>query len=558
MPSGCRGRKNRWGAGGKGLPKQAWPFGNEKTIAAASVAFRRVGLVTDELRTTGTSTAVDRHRLEALRYAVNDEAVQYVAIMRAFTAGLTGLLSDQSAVEIRDALADAGIDLDLDTVDLRLSYLVDHGNLARSPRETEARTLTEYLRNRARYQLTQRGELVHRHVEELLGHTDEAREVSSQMLGGILAGLTSLARNDPPDLERLDPDRVAGEISTVFAQFNELVRSTREFYTYLTRVLARFDLDRSEFQLFKTALIDYLQRFVDEISRYMPQIADVVDELAPRVPLLCARANAGERLLDLEGRLARRSPGLDPVDWQTLRAWFSGDGSRSSDADEVRHLATSAMRALLTNLRRIATSTDREHGRYAELTRLAAWFDTADDDTAHAIWASAFGLYGARHLGFAADDPERPVPPTASWWGSPAAEVPVMLRSQGQRAVVGRSARREDFTAAKMTRLAERDRAERERRAAIAEVIAHQGRLDRIRLGDPAREVLVELYAAALAAGVDGEPAASIPGAAADLVVHQTPGLGTVITSPSGRLTLVGRTLEVRAEAAGSRSATSA
>ena len=110
-----------------------------------------------------------------------------------------------------------------------------------------------------------------------------------------------------------------------------------------------------------------------------------------------------------------------------------------------------------------------------------------------------------------------------------------MLRGQGQRAVVGRSARREDFTAAKMTRLAERDRAERERRAAIAEVVAHQGRLDRVRLGDPAREVLLELYAAALAAGVDGEPAASIPGAAADLVVHPTPGRGTAVTRPSGR-----------------------
>ena len=107
-----------------------------------------------------------------------------------------------------------------------------------------------------------------------------------------------------------------------------------------------------------------------------------------------------------------------------------------------------------------------------------------------------------------------------------------MLRGQGQRAVVGRSARREDFTAAKMTRLAERDRAERERRAAIAEVVAHQGRFDRVRLGDPAREVLLELYAAALAAGVDGEPAASIPGVAADLVVHPTPGRGTVATSP--------------------------
>ena len=38
-------------------------------------------------------------RLEALRYAVNDEAVQYIAIMRLFTSGLTGLLSDQSAAD---------------------------------------------------------------------------------------------------------------------------------------------------------------------------------------------------------------------------------------------------------------------------------------------------------------------------------------------------------------------------------------------------------------------------------------------------------------------------
>ena len=89
--------------------------------------------------------------------------------------------------------------LDEDTVEARLSYLVEHGNLARSPRETEARSLSDYLRNRARYQLSQRGELVHRHVEELLGHSEAAREVSSEMLGGILAGLQALARHDAAD-----------------------------------------------------------------------------------------------------------------------------------------------------------------------------------------------------------------------------------------------------------------------------------------------------------------------------------------------------------------------
>jgi len=83
---------------------------------------------------------VDRVRLEALRYAVNEEAAQYIAIMRLFTSGLTGLLSDQSASEIATALTEVGHDLDDDTVESRLSYLVEHGNLARSPRETEARS----------------------------------------------------------------------------------------------------------------------------------------------------------------------------------------------------------------------------------------------------------------------------------------------------------------------------------------------------------------------------------------------------------------------------------
>ena len=167
-----------------------------------------------------TSTRVDRLRLEALRYAVNDEAVQYVAIMRVFTGGLSGLLSDQAAAEVHAALTEQGVDLDVDTVDARLSYLVEHGNLARSPRETEARTLADYLRNRARYQLTQRGELVQRHVEDLLGHTESAREVSSQMLGGVLAGLTGLAERELSQLRDVDPDQLAREIGTVFAQFD--------------------------------------------------------------------------------------------------------------------------------------------------------------------------------------------------------------------------------------------------------------------------------------------------------------------------------------------------
>ena len=78
----------------------------------------------------------ERHTLGALRYAVNEEAGSYLAIMRLFTAGMSGFLSDQSAAEVTERLAEQGIELDAEATDARLSYLVEHGNLARSPRET--------------------------------------------------------------------------------------------------------------------------------------------------------------------------------------------------------------------------------------------------------------------------------------------------------------------------------------------------------------------------------------------------------------------------------------
>ena len=237
-----------------------------------------------------TGAPFDRLRLAALRYAVNDEAEQYVAVMRVFTEGTAGLLSDLSAREVAERLsADLGIELDVDLVDTRLSYLVQSGNLARSPRETEARSIREYLTTRARYQLTQRGELVHRQVEELLGATDDVREVSTEMLGGILSGLRALTAYDDTSLAEVDPDVLAAQVATLFAQFERLVTSTRAFYASLSQVLARYDLGREDFQAFKAALLDYLQRFVDQIARTMPQIGDLIEAIDP-VPLL-ARAN---------------------------------------------------------------------------------------------------------------------------------------------------------------------------------------------------------------------------------------------------------------------------
>ena len=502
----------------------------------------------------GPITQEERLKLAALRYAVNEESAGYIAIMRLFTSGISGFLSDQSAAEVAERLADQGVLLDVDTVDARLSYLVEHGNLVRSPRETEARSVQEYLTNRARYQLSQRGELVHRQIEELLGHVDSASEVSSEMLGGILAGLVRLDGLGPEEIERTDSDALARDIVTLFAQFHTLVESTRQFYSYLSQVLTRYDLNRDEFQAFKGALLDYLQRFVDEISRHMPQIAERLRSLEPRVEALCGRANSGQRLVGLDGTRARRAAGLAPEDWASLPAWFIGSPGRTADADNVRGLATQAMKALLVNLRRIAAGANREQSRYSDLLRLAGWFDSYDDDGAHALWVAAFGLHPARHLGFPADDDADPVPATESWWRTAVAEVPVSLRTYGERRAAGRSGAREDFSAAKQARLDERRRTQRRRTAALLEIAEHRGTRPEIRVSDDARSTLLELYARAVAAhgGPLEEGAEASCSARLDeeeqelrLTIRRHPGAETVVVSPQGRLSMRDMTLSI-------------
>ena len=491
----------------------------------------------------GTLAPSERQTLGALRYAVNDEAASYLSIMRLFTTGMSGFLSDQSAVEVAERLASQGIELDPDTVDQRLSYLVEHGNLARSPRETEARSVREYLSNRARYQLTPRGELVQRQVEELLQQFDGAREVSSEMLPGILGGIEELIRLSAQGLDEADPRDVGARITTLFVQFEVLVTSTRQFYSYLNQVLTRFDLGRDEFVMFKGALIDYLQRFVDEISRHMPQVADRLRELGPRVPDLCARADAGERLVGLDGSRARRAAGLEPTDWESLTTWFVGSTARRSDADNVRRLATDAMRSLLTNLRRIAAGADRQQSRYHDLVRLARWFDSAGDDRAHDLWAAAFGLYSARHLSFPADPEGDPVPSTRSWWVAPVAEVPVGLRIHGERKAGGSAGPRVDYSAAKRARIAERADQERREGAAARELASHSGEWREVRLSDEARTTFLALYSQALAQL--GRPLAHGTPAHGELrvgeqtlaiAVRAIPGADVTVKSPSGAL----------------------
>jgi uncharacterized protein (TIGR02677 family) len=292
----------------------------------------------------------------------------------------------------------------------------------------------------------------------------------------------------------------------VFLQFETFAGAVTDFYSYVGSVLARGDLDDEEWLGFKHLLLDYLETIVESVTRHTAAVRLALDRLEPLVPLVVERAAAADpaaealRAASPGGEGVERARGRAVGDWVELRTWFGAPGDRSSGAHQLRTAAVRAVGALLANVKRMNAASSRETSLRRHLLRLAGWFDAATPDDAHVLYTSAFGLYGARHLGVSLDaEVAEALPATTSWWRAPAAPVPVSIRERGDRNPRGRVVRVADHRAQKQRLVAERRHEAEEREQAIAELLAVGGRLDEVRLSRAAFQVLLELLGQATA-----------------------------------------------------------
>jgi len=495
-----------------------------------------------------TSAALEAERLRLYAYATAQEASSYIAIMRLFVGAL---LAEWSAND----LVERGIDLPAASIDQRLRYLEQNGNLLASPREVRVTSIAEYQRQPARYTATSLGVRVHRQVEEVLTATGGAREVPRELLAAVAHRLTDLAEMSPAELGASDPATIAETVSTVFLQFETFAGAVTDFYSYVGSVLVRSDLDDDEWLGFKHLLLDYLETIVEGVTRHTASIRRALDRLEPQIPLIVERAGAADPALEAlraaspGGEGLERSRGRSVEDWVELRAWFGVTGDRASGSYQLRAAAVRAVGALLANVKRMNAASSRESSLRRHFLRLASWFDAATPDDAHVLYTSAFALYGARHVGVLLDaEIAEALPATTSWWNAPAAPVAISIRERGDRTPRGRVVRVADHGAQK-ERLAADRRLEADRREqAVAELLAVGDRLDEVRLSAAAFRVLVELLGQAMARfGPDlaGASAALID---ANLVLWVEPSDGSVtMHSASGDLTVHGFRLVVLA-----------
>ncbi|MCM3922370.1 DUF2397 domain-containing protein [Frankia sp. AiPs1] len=145
--------------------------------------------------------------------------------------------------------------------------------------------------------------------------------------------------------------------------------------------------------------------------------------------------------------------------------------------------------------------------RRADLLRLAAWFHSADSETAHRLFDAAFGAYPARHLLLGPGEQDLRAGPNTSWWVAVPVDVPVSLRERGDRTVRGRASRVPD-PKAQTDRLVQQAQERTKARETAAAELPAAGALHGSRLSRAARDLLLELVPAVFTATAGGrEPA---------------------------------------------------
>jgi uncharacterized protein (TIGR02677 family) len=487
-------------------------------------------------------------RLDLYWYATADNVHEYVPIMRLFAGTL---LADLSSAEVVEQLAASGLVMSVEDVESRCRQLELKGNLVRSLRDARVATVADFLRSRSRYQVSKLGARVQRQVEEVLHAGDGAREVARELLGGMVATLDRLLARlgaaDVPGAGALDVDALAADATTLFASQRLFTESVREFYAYLHQVLSRYDLVGMEYAAFKTLLLEYVDLITADVARHAPAVADRLGRLRPLQDRLLAALGTLPTLTGPDGTAAERSPGRERADWDQLTSWYTGRGGRSGPR-QLRAAAEQALGQLITNAKRMLSAAGSGVSRRADLLRLAVWFDEADTDDAHRIFAAAFGAFPARHVLLGPDEDDGRAGTTTSWWDADPIDVPVALRERGDRTARGRAARVPDPGLDRELLLAEA-RAEDERlRAAAAELVA-AGHLDGARVSPAARELLLDRLAGLLAIAQDLSDPVDSTDTNLGFVLSAEPGDGarTVLHSHDGDVTVHGLRLHVTA-----------
>lgn len=213
-----------------------------------------------------------------------------------------------------------------------------------------------------------------------------------------------IASDDEPD-----PAKAHLALSALVGRFEALAENARAFMGSLQRTIDLHGVEVEVFLAYKDRLIQYLERFIQDLITLGGRIALLIgaleDQDRVRVLLRLAAAREASDAAPEEAESAE-AQGYDrwAARWAGIAAWFVSVDGRESQARLLRGRALGAIPQLLAVVRQLNERRAGRTDRSADFRPLARWVAEApDDDARHRLWRTAFGLNSTRHLTVDAD-----------------------------------------------------------------------------------------------------------------------------------------------------------
>jgi uncharacterized protein (TIGR02677 family) len=384
-------------------------------------------------------------RLRTFAYLDAEKAEVYRGVMSSFMAAKERFSLHLRPDEVATALSDRGWELERDDVEPALRQLTEWGNLDSSPDTAEVSTVEDFYRERRLYQLSREGEA----AERALRVYEEAIRQPGELQTAALADVRDLLRELEVLAEQpIDPIKAHKILGELFRRFEELTEKAQVFLGGLRRTIDLHGDDEDGFLQYKERLIDYLERFIDELIVQSVEISRAIERIEMiGVGSHLEAAAARDRVDRLDkDEIAEESSRRWQDRWNGLRHWFHGTPDSPAQADVLRAAARTAIPALLSAVEAMHDRRIRRTDRHADWRALARWFARApSDNDAHRLYRVAFAMTPARHLRIDADSLDamegRMVAPQLSWLAEPTLRIAPRLRAKGRYSRSGREQR---------------------------------------------------------------------------------------------------------------------
>ncbi|MFB6607959.1 TIGR02677 family protein [Streptomyces noursei] len=376
----------------------------------------------------------------------------YRSVMRAFLVA-----KERFAVHLRPEDVYAGLPAavrpgELEGVVGVLDKLVEWGNLRADPDTGRVTAVEDFYRKRYIYQLTREGEAAEEALsayDEALGRRGALQAVALHDIVTQLRALLVLAAEEAPD-----PAKTHLALDGLASRFGALADNARAFMGSLQRTIDLHDVAEEVFLAYKDQLIQYLERFIQDLITLGGRIARLILELEEggsiEALLWAAAAREAADATPQEAAYAEQAAYERWAGrWAGLAAWFLSRDGRESQARLLRGRALGAVPQLLAVVRSLNERRAGRSDRSADFRTLARWFAEApDDDARHRLWRTAFGLYPARHLTVDAETlaarAARPDPASTPWADAEPLRISPQLRRTGSYERRGKPRKVED------------------------------------------------------------------------------------------------------------------